>query len=82
MSDAPVRVVAGRGERRAATLPTWVKGIAPLVLLAAAVVAFLRVGPAGVFQRAFPPVEELTIERITLPRPGEIVVNVVNGGPR
>lgn len=81
MSDAPVRVVAGRGERRAATLPTWVKGIAPLVLLAAAVVAFLRVGPAGVFQRAFPPVEELTIERITLPRPGEIVVNVVNGGP-
>jgi len=81
MSEAPARVVVGRGERRAAALPTWVKGVAPLVLLAAAVVAFLRVGPAGVFRQAFPPVEELTIERITLPRPGEMVVSVVNGGP-
>src|SRR5690606_33888301 len=61
--------------------PIWVKGVAPLILLAAAVVAFLRLGPAGVFRQAFPPVEELTIERITLPRPGEMVVSVVNGGP-
>lgn len=81
MSDARAQVVVGRGERRAAPLPTWVKGVAPLILLAAAVVAFLRLGPVGVFRQAFPPVEELTIERITLPRPGEMVVSVVNGGP-
>jgi zinc transporter, ZIP family len=53
----------------------------PLVLLALLVVAFLKVGPLGVFRAAFPPVEELTIERITLPKPGELVVHVVNGGP-
>ncbi len=81
MPDARAQVAVGRGERRAAPLPIWVKGVAPLILLAAAVVAFLRLGPAGVFRQAFPPVEELTIERITLPRPGEMVVSVVNGGP-
>jgi zinc transporter, ZIP family len=59
----------------------WFKGLAPLVLIALLVVAYLRVGPAGIFQAAFPPVEELTIERVALPAPGEMVVTVVNGGP-
>ena len=59
----------------------WFKGLAPLVLIALLVVAYLRVGPAGIFQAAFPPVEELTIERVSLPAPGEMVVTVVNGGP-
>lgn len=61
--------------------PLWIKGLAPLVLVAVLVIAFLRVGPAGVFQAAFPPVEELTIERVTLPAPGEMRLSVVNGGP-
>ncbi len=56
-------------------------GLGPLVLLALLVLAFLKVGPLGVFRAAFPPVEELTIERITLPKAGEMVVHVVNGGP-
>ena len=56
-------------------------GLGPLVLLALLVLAFLKVGPLGVFRAAFPPVEELTIERITLPKPGEMVVHIVNGGP-
>jgi zinc transporter ZupT len=55
---------AGRG--------IWIKGLAPLVLIVLLVLTFLRVGPAGVFQAAFPPVEELTIERVTLPAPGEM----------
>ena len=59
----------------------WFKGLAPLVLIAILVFAFLRIGPAGVFQAAFPPVEELTIERVTLPAPGEMRVQIVNGGP-
>ena len=62
-------------------LPLWFKGLAPLVLLAALVLAFLRVGPVGVFRAAFPPVEELTLERIRLPEPGLMEVSVVNGGP-
>ncbi|MQA91272.1 MAG: metal transporter [Gemmatimonas sp.] len=58
------------------------KGLGPLVLLAALAALFLRFGPLGVFQPAFPPVEELTVEHITLPRLGEIQVQVVNGGPQ
>lgn len=61
--------------------PLWLTGLAPLVLVAVLVFAFLRIGPAGVFQAAFPPVEELTIERVTLPAPGEMRLSVVNGGP-
>jgi zinc transporter, ZIP family len=62
-------------------LPLWFTGLAPLVLLAALVLAFLRFGPVGVFRAAFPPVEELTLERIRLPEPGRMEVSVVNGGP-
>jgi zinc transporter ZupT len=58
-----------------------VKGLAPLLLLAALVFLFLRIGPIGVFRAAFPPVEELTLERIRLPEPGVMEVQVVNGGP-
>ncbi len=73
-------------EERGASAPAgggrmWLKGLAPLVLLAALVLVFLRWGPLGVFQQAFPPVEELTVQRITLPRPGEMRVRVTNGGP-
>jgi zinc transporter, ZIP family len=62
-------------------MPLWFKGLAPLVLLAILVAVFLRTGPAGVFRQSFPPVEELTVERIRLPQFGVMEVRVVNGGP-
>jgi ZIP family zinc transporter len=62
-------------------MPLWFKGLAPLVLLGALVIAFLRVGPLGVFRQSFPPVEQLTVERIRLPQHGVMQVEVVNGGP-
>jgi ZIP family zinc transporter len=62
-------------------VPLWFKGLAPLVLLAILVAVFLRTGPAGVFRQCFPPVEELTVERIRLPQFGVMEVRVVNGGP-
>ncbi len=62
--------------------PLWFKGLAPLVLLAALVFVFLRVGPVGVFRATFPPIEELTLERIRLPEAGVMEVSVVNGGPQ
>ena len=73
-SDAPLKVNTGR-------VPLWVKGLAPLALLAVLVFIFLKVGPLGVFRAAFPPLEELTIQRIALPEPGVLRVHVVNGGP-
>ena len=63
-------------------LPLWAKGLLPLLLLAVLLFAFLKLGPVGVFRRAFPPVEELTVDRITLPAPYKMEVRVVNGGPQ
>lgn len=62
-------------------LPVWFRGLAPLVLVALTLALFLRFGPAGVFRQAFPPVEELTIERVTFPEAHQVRVRVVNGGP-
>jgi ZIP family zinc transporter len=62
-------------------MPLWFKGLAPLVLLAGLVFLFLRLGPVGVFRATFPPIEELTLERVRLPAPGVMEVTVVNGGP-
>ena len=62
-------------------VPLWFKGLAPLVLLAGLVFLFLRLGPVGVFRATFPPIEELTLERVRLPDPGVMEVTVVNGGP-
>ncbi len=59
----------------------WLAGLLPLVLLAGLTAIFLRFGPLGVFRAAFPPLEELTVQRIRLPEPGQLEVYVVNGGP-
>jgi zinc transporter, ZIP family len=72
---------ASIGTSPPSAVPLWLKGLAPLILLAILVAVFLRTGPAGVFRQSFPPVEELTVERIRLPQFGVMEVRVVNGGP-
>ena len=57
------------------------KGLAPLVLLVVFLTLFIRLGPVGVFRAAFPPIEELTFERVAFPEPGLVRVHLVNGGP-
>ncbi len=57
------------------------KGLLPLLLLAALLIVFARTGPIGVFRAAFPPIEELSFERIAFPEPGLVRVHLVNGGP-
>jgi zinc transporter ZupT len=79
MSDASSTGV--EAERSTPRLPLWVTGVGPLILLALLVATFLRFGPVGVLRQAFPPVEKLTIDRVTLPHPGEMRVHVTNGGP-
>ena len=80
--DAPQAVTSAPPvELTRRRLPTWVKGVGPLALLAILVVVFLRIGPVGVFRQAFPPVEELSVQRVTLPMPGLMRLVVVNGGP-
>ena len=60
---------------------TWLAAGLPLLALLVFLLLFLRFGPAGVFTGAFPPVEELTITRVTLPDRGVLRVHAVNGGP-
>lgn len=51
----------------------------PLLLLGA-LLAMMVVTGAGLGARTAPPIEELTIDRITLPAPNRVVVEVTNGG--
>jgi zinc transporter ZupT len=84
MADTPVTASASAGEgdgRSASTARRWLLGLGPLVLLATLVAVFLQFDPTAPLRRGFPPVEELTIDRVTLPDAGHIVVHVVNGGP-
>ena len=59
----------------------WIRGLLPIGLLAVLLLFFFYYGPLGIFLAAFPPIEELTIERIVLPEPNHITVHVINGGP-
>jgi ZIP family zinc transporter len=51
----------------------------PLLLLGV-LLAVLVITGAGLGARTAPPIEDLTIDRITLPAPDQIVVEVTNGG--
>jgi zinc transporter ZupT len=50
------------------------------ILLLAALLAFLVITGSGLGARTAPPIEELTVDRVTLPAPGQIVVELTNGG--
>jgi zinc transporter ZupT len=58
----------------------WLWGVVPLASLALLAVVVTRAGLLDRLRGAFPPVEELTVERVVL-SPGQIRLNVVNGGP-
>jgi zinc transporter, ZIP family len=65
---------------RTARVPRWLLGLAPLVLIAVAVAAFVALGGPGLGERTGPPVEELAVERTVL-EPGRIELTVRNDGP-
>ena len=61
-------------------LKLWLWGLLPLALLAALSVVIMRTGVIDFLRRGVPPVEELTVDRVTL-APNQIRLEVVNGGP-
>jgi ZIP family zinc transporter len=65
---------------RAGRWPAWLLGLAPLLLIAAAIGAFAALGGPGLGERRGPPAEELAVEKTVL-RPGTIAVTVRNDGP-
>jgi zinc transporter, ZIP family len=60
---------------------SWLLALIPLVLLGM-VLTYLVVTNGGLTELAGPPVEQVTIQRISLPKPGIIQVDVVNDGPQ
>jgi zinc transporter ZupT len=64
------------------SVPTWLVALGPLALLGLALWALVALRPIERLRGGeFPPVEELTVVRTVLPRPGLIELYVVNGGP-
>src|SRR5688500_16297980 len=59
----------------------WLLALIPLLLLGA-MLAYLVTTGGGMQELAGPPVEQLSIERITLPEPGMIQLEVINDGPQ
>jgi zinc transporter, ZIP family len=60
---------------------TWVLALVPLVLLGALLAWIVRSGPADAVRgQAYPPVERLSFQRVTLASDG-ITVDVLNDGP-
>lgn len=63
--------------RRNPGIIVW--AIVPFLLLGV-LLALLVVSGAGLGARTAPPIEEVTIDRITLPAPNQIIVEITNGG--
>lgn len=59
----------------------WLLALIPLILLGV-VLTYLVVTGGGLTDLAGPPIEQIAIERITLPQPGIIQVEVINNGPQ
>lgn len=67
-----------RASRFAPSSLLW--AVVPLLLLAAVLVWIVRTD-AGLGRRVAPPIETLSVQRVVLPAPGQIEVEVVNDGP-
>jgi len=61
------------------TTPRWIWGALPLVCLTAVAILVTQTGLLDRLRGSFPPVEELTVERVTL-EPGMVRLGIVNGG--
>ena len=61
-------------------LPSGVLALVPAILLIAVLAVIVRTD-GGLGERTLPPIETLNIQRVTLPRPGLIEVEVLNDGP-
>lgn len=68
-------------KRTGLSLASWALALLPLLLLGA-VLAYIVLTGGGLKDLSGPPVEQLTIQKVTLPEPGMIHLQVVNDGPQ
>lgn len=62
-------------------LPKWLLALIPLLILAGLIALFSLLNPLAFFTGDVPPLEELTVQRMTFPEPGQIELSAINGGP-
>jgi zinc transporter ZupT len=62
-------------------IPKWLLALFPFLLLIALIAGFVALNPLSRFTGAFPPLEELTFQRVLFPKSNQIQVTVINGGP-
>lgn len=62
-------------------VPKWVLALFPLVILIGLIALFIAIDPLSFFTGSFPPLEEVTIQRVIFPEQGQIQIDVINGGP-
>jgi zinc transporter ZupT len=60
---------------------SWGLALIPLLLLGL-VLSYIVVTGGGLTELAGPPVEQVKVQRVTLPQPGLIVAEIVNDGPQ
>ena len=63
-----------------ARLPSSVLAVVPAILLIGVLALIIRTD-GGLADRTLPPIETLNVQRVTLPEPGLIEVELLNGGP-
>jgi zinc transporter ZupT len=68
-------------KRKSLSGAAWLLALVPLLLLGL-LLAYLVLTGGGLTELSGPPVEQITLQRITLPEPGVIRVEVVNDGPQ
>jgi ZIP family zinc transporter len=71
---------ATASELPSSRVPSWLLGLVPLALIAAAIGVFAVLDGPGLAERRGPPAEELAVERTKL-TPGAIELTVRNDGP-
>ena len=62
-------------------VPKWLLAVFPLLILLGLIALFVLLNPLSYFTGNFPPLEQLTIQRVTFPENGRIQIDVINGGP-
>ena len=81
MADGPPTEAEGAQSETRAQPRRWLWVLLPFGLLALLVVFFLATGAGIQAPKGLPPVENLAVQRVTLPERETIVVEVVNAGP-
>jgi len=80
-SQIPSSQVPSSQVSRMRSMPNWLLALFPLALLIGLIVVFVYINPLGFFTGSFPPLEQLTVQKVTFPQAGEIQMEVINGGP-